>query len=272
MLSITHLLNESQYRLLDLKDQLLGQRDPLIPPRKLMYDGPRDPEIFKQNGAEFFRYYRELCQLQPTESILDVGCGVGRKTRPLVTYLASAARYEGLEINKEGVAWCQETIGRQYPHFHFQWINVYNQRYNPEGTVTATDYRFPFEDNQFDFVVLGSVFTHMRPPEVANYLSEISRVLKPETGRCLISYFLLNATVNDLIKSGKSSRHFAHDLGGFWVDDLALPENAIAFLEDDVQSWYQANGLTIAEPIQYGSWSGQEPHLSYQDLVLAYKT
>src|SRR5215212_9202219 len=91
----------------DLADQLLGRRDALIPPRRMMFDGPRDTAAFVANGAEFLRYYRDLCQLLPDETILDIGSGMGRKTIPLTRYLSQAGCYEGLDVNKVGVDWCQ---------------------------------------------------------------------------------------------------------------------------------------------------------------------
>ena len=71
----------------DATDLLLGRSDPLIPPTRLRFDGPQDFLTFKRNGEEFLRHYIELCDLKPNEKILDVGCGIGRKTVPLTKYL-----------------------------------------------------------------------------------------------------------------------------------------------------------------------------------------
>jgi ubiquinone/menaquinone biosynthesis C-methylase UbiE len=38
---------------------------------------------------------------------------------------------------------------------------------------------------------MKSLFTHIRPAEVENYLREMARVLKPG-GRCLAAFFMLN--------------------------------------------------------------------------------
>src|SRR5262245_17098759 len=115
----------------DLLDQVLGRREPLIPPRRLMFDGPRDVAIFKKNGAEFMRYYLDLCGLCPNEAVLDVGCGMGRKTIPLTTYLSGDGHYEGLDVNRAGIEWCQREIATRFPIFHFQQIDVHSERYNP---------------------------------------------------------------------------------------------------------------------------------------------
>jgi SAM-dependent methyltransferase len=76
-------------------------------------------------------------------------------------------------------------------NFQFYQIDIYDKHYNPAGHCKASEYRFPFPDDSFDFVMLGSVFTHMLPDGVRNYLSEIRQVLAPG-GRCMISYFFLN--------------------------------------------------------------------------------
>lgn len=67
----------------DIINFIRGCTDPLTPPTRLMFDGPSDSLIFKKNGEEFLRYFIELGNLKPNEKILDVGCGIGRKTIPL---------------------------------------------------------------------------------------------------------------------------------------------------------------------------------------------
>lgn len=254
----------------DLADQLLGRRDPLTPPRRMMFDGPRDRAAFAANGAEFLRYYRDLCHLQPDETILDIGSGIGRKTIPLTRYLSQAGRYEGLDVNKMGVDWCQQQITSRFPNFHFQQIDVYSSRYNPTGTQQADNYQVPFAQEHFDFAVLASVFTHMFAAGVQRYLTEIARVLKPGTGRCLISYFLLNPESEQLQSSQASGVYFPAAHGVYRVKSAAQPEDAVAFDEAYIRQIYAACGLEIVQ-IYYGSWCGRKDFLSYQDLILARK-
>src|SRR6516165_10434670 len=85
--------NYVRYKVLVTK--LFGHYASLIPPLELMHDGPVGFEEFKTNGEEFFRYYTELCDLKPNEKMLDVGCGIGRKTFLLTTYLSAEGSYEG---------------------------------------------------------------------------------------------------------------------------------------------------------------------------------
>jgi SAM-dependent methyltransferase len=247
-----------------------GRHADLVPPIELMHDGPQSYKDFKQNGDEFFRHYVKLCGLKPDERVLDVGSGIGRKTLPLVKYLKAGGTYDGLELVKSGVDWCTRKYTSRYPNFRFHLIDVYNELYNPQGKYQAAEYRFPFAAEQFDFVVLNSVFTHMIAGEVENYLGEIARVLRTG-GRCLISFFLLNEESLRLIDAGRSTIELRHQLGPARALSREKPELAIGFDEDYVAQLYPRFGLEIRQPIYYGSWCGRVEFLSYQDQIVAFK-
>ena len=247
-----------------------GKKNALVPPPELMHDGPQSYKEFKQNGDEFLRHYLSLCDLKPHEHMLDVGSGIGRKTLPLVGYLNERGSYDGLELVKSGVDWCREKYTAKYPNFRFHLIDVYNGLYNPVGRYRATEYRFPFEDEQFDFVVLNSVFTHMVAEEEQNYLREVARVLKTG-GRCLISFFLVNEESLGLIEEGKNWIKLSHRMGPMLAMSEARPELAIGYDEEYVNELYQSHGLAIRRPIYYGSWCGRKHFLSCQDQIVAFK-
>lgn len=247
-----------------------GRHAGLVPPVHLMHDGPQSYREFKQNGEEFLRFYIDLCGLKPDEHMLDVGSGIGRKTLPLIDYLSTRGSYDGLELVKSGVDWCREKYTSKYPHFRFHLIDVHNDLYNPDGKYKAAEYRFPFEDELFDFVVLNSVFTHMLPLEVENYLGEVTRVLK-RGGRCLISFFLLNDESISLIEQGQGTIQLPYELGPARTMSRERPELAIGYDEEYVVSLYQRHCLEIAGGIFHGTWCGRESSYSCQDQVLAFK-
>jgi ubiquinone/menaquinone biosynthesis C-methylase UbiE len=226
---------------------------------------------FKMVGNRFIRYFKEWAQLQPHAKVLDIGCGPGRIAIPLTEYITSPGEYHGLDIVEEGITWCQEHISPKFPNFHFTQSDIFNKRYNPNGKYSASNYRFPFKDNYFDFIVLTSVFTHMLPEDIKNYLSEISRVLKPG-GYCLITYFLLNDPSGKLIPPPASSIDFAFEIDGCFLTKCKdVPERAIAYREDFIKSLYIKNHLHLVEPIRYGKWSGKDDINSYQDIIIAFK-
>jgi len=260
---------------------IFGRLAPLVPPEALMHDGPPNYQSFQQIGEAALRLYVDLAGLKPDEAMLDVGCGIGRSALYLTEYFSDRARYEGIDIVKSGIDWCTHTITRKRPNFHFQLIDVYNQHYNPEGSLRPSEYRFPFPDDSFDFVTLGSVFTHMLTKDMENYLRQVTRVLKPG-GRCFITWFLLNEESKNLMRSGRSTLNFAYQIDAVsWSINQQQPEKAIAFDERYVLDVYARCGLAIRPPVHYGSWCGRIPtyHVSekaerskdqsYQDLIVA---
>jgi SAM-dependent methyltransferase len=187
---------------------------------------------------------------------------------PLTTYLAPGSRYEGFDINPVGVRWCRETITPRHPNFRFQLADVHNAYYNPAGSQRAADYVFPFDDASFDFVFLGSVFTHMVPEEVDNYLGQIARVLRPG-GRVLATFFLLDEVAEAGIGAGRAVYDFRFARDGHRVVDADDPEYAVAFREWDVLDMVARHGLELLPPVHHGGWSGRRGTESFQDIVVA---
>jgi SAM-dependent methyltransferase len=248
-----------------------------IPPLRLRaYVGGGD---FIDVGDVLLGQLIALGGIKAYEAVLDVGCGIGRVAVPLAKYLDHTGKYDGFDIVKQGIDWCNDNISKKHPNFRFQWAGIYNKTYNTAGKMLAREFTFPYPDGSFDLVFLTSVFTHMLPEDVEHYLGEIRRVLKPG-GRCFITYFLLDNEVYDLIERGKSAFNFQYGDGVYRHDDVNVAESAIAYEEGYVRDLYTKIGLQITGPVYRGSWCGRESFLeyagkdvvtSYQDIVIAIK-
>jgi len=223
-------------------------------------------------GTEFFQYFVRLGGLQPASIFLDVGCGIGRMAAPLTQYLISPdGQYFGFDIDKKGIQWCQQNITKKFPNFQFQTVDVINPYYNPTGKIKACDFVFPYQENFFDFVFLGSVFTHMLPNDLKNYLFQIKHVLK-RGGMCFITYFLLNDRTKNFSRNIKSTYKFKNKHEGYYSNFEENHEAAIAYEEADILKLYKETGLII-KSTHYGSWCVPpiEECLSYQDIITAQK-
>jgi SAM-dependent methyltransferase len=229
-------------------------------------------------GRRWVRYFKDVCELEPDESVLDVGSGNGRVAIPLTALLAPEGRYEGFDIVPAKVKWCADHITPRYPNFRFQLANVVNSRYNPEGIRRASEYTFPFPDHEFDFVFVVTVFSYMLPAEVEHYLFEAARVMRPR-GRLLASFLLLNGDSLRLLEAEDHRRYdpapnsndarFSHDFGDYRVTNEDMPEALVAHREELVLEVYKKVGLRLRQPIDYGRWPGRQVDALNADIIVA---
>jgi len=266
--SFTKSLVKSLYFFLqDIRYYLFRGSNSMVPPPSYACIGFGNYEAI---GKEFFGYFLDLANIKPNHQILDVGCGSGRLALPLTNYLSEEGSYYGFDIIKSEIDWAQKRISSRYPNFHFQHVDVNNNLYRKQAETKAENYEFPFKDESFDFIYLNSVFTHMLPQDIKNYIGEIERVLKPD-GKCLITFFLLNEESKEHIASGKSLINFKYEVDGFLTNNNNTVEDAIALEEKMVRNFFDQAEMEINGPIHYGSWSGRKKYLSFQDILILKK-
>jgi SAM-dependent methyltransferase len=236
----------------------------ISPPRALAFVGGGD---FERTGQEYLRYFTELGGLEPRHNVLDVGCGIGRMAIPLLTYLEEGS-YFGFDVGKEMVRWCQQRISTRREDFEFTWAPVYNRKYNPFGSISGAEYRFPYPDASFDFAFATSLFTHLVLTDAAHYLREIKRVLRPG-GTCLLTFFILTPESLAEVNAHRVSLDFCYPIEGGRTIDAREPEAATAFDVTALETMFVDAGLEIRRPIHYGRWANAPDGLAGQDLVIA---
>lgn len=241
-----------------------SNRDGLLPPAHLRIDYYRtwDPGAFDRAGEQA-RVELVSRGLRPEHRVLDVGSGIGNLALALTGYLHGG--FDGIEIHPEAVKWCQKTITPRFPSFRFHRADLSSRAYNPGGALPANQFRFPFADRSFDYILLASVFTHMLPADVESYVQEIARVLAPG-GRCVCSFFLLNDETRAGVEEHRSFMSFdvAHASGVCRLHSAEVPEAAVAHEEAFVRRIYHENGLLISDVRRGGWWSG---HSDDQDVL-----
>ena len=154
-------------RMADILDRARAN-DHKLPPAMLRFrvSGLIDTRDFYRIGSGCARLIEESLQtagktIAPGVRILDFGCGCGRTLRWLLLRHPNS-EFHGVDVDLEAIKWCTKHLkpGR------FQ--------------ATSPFPPLPFPNNHFDIVYSISVFTHLDECMQDVWLSELSRVLKPD--------------------------------------------------------------------------------------------
>lgn len=263
---LRYFLRRVYYLPIDIYENLTRKRPYGVPPRGKIFIGPGD---YIKLGEKFLGYFTELAGLKPDHSVLDIGCGIGRMALPLTGFLSEKGSYDGFDIVKSGIEWCNKNISEKYPNFKFSYTGLYNQLYNTSDKADAGKFIFPYGDSKFDFVILTSVFTHMMPAEVENYIQEIGRVMKPGA-TCLMSFFIINCESEDLMIKRPTHMNFPINKGFYRLHSSQVDTANVAYDEEWLLEKLENAGLKM-ESIKYGQWCGRNIYFDYQDLLICSK-
>jgi hypothetical protein len=107
-----------------------------------------------------------------------------------------------------------------------------------------------------------SVFTHLVPASANQYAREIARLLKPKSGRALVTFHLTNQAVRT--REETLTMRFTHRCDGYSVGYLSTPEAAY---EQSVARQMLENASLTIEDLSLGKWS-QNPGWTWQDAFL----
>lgn len=242
--------------------------------REQLVPKPAPNDIFVGDGdyveisLEYLRYFIEVGRLEPTDSVLDVGSGIGRMALSLAHYLdPEEGRYLGLDPVKRGISWCQKNITSKFPNCHFYHLDAFHEIYNTSGKLSASAISFPVKDQAIDFIIATSVFSHLYEEDILNYLKEMGRMLS-EKGRIFCTAYLFEGAtppqdihIDHLRFSLQPSlpRQSYHVLG-------YPPLAAVAFAEDYFRDMIDSipNRRAVVFP---GRWRGATGPW-FQDVIL----
>jgi len=176
-------------------------------------------------ASKFYKYAlasNQAFRNRPVGSLLDFGCGWGRCTRLFLRDVPESGLY-GADPNETAIQVCRQHV--------------------PYGCFVNTDRRppLPFRDNLFDLVASYSVFSHLSEINAANWIYELSRVIRP--GGILVAtthaQWLLD-TVEQMQQGQKSVETQWHrNLVRSWPDVKAA------------RAKYEAGGFLFSEAGEY---------------------
>ncbi|WP_235835884.1 class I SAM-dependent methyltransferase [Cognatitamlana onchidii] len=252
----------------DMLDKVMGRTNKYVPPRGSIYTGsPSGAKKYLQQGQNQLQLLKDCITLSPSDKVLDIGSGVGRTAIALSTYINKEGSYDGFDVVKQGVDWCNNGLGMDFPNFKFKYVPIFNDLYN-ESKLKATEFNFPYEDDRFNKIFSFSLFTHMQKEEIQNYFFEIARVLKKE-GLCFSTFFLYNSENEEYIGE-KPNFNFPHKEDDFRLMHKDVKSGNIAFHEDGLKTMLSKANLECVKIID-GFWKDKIRDTSkkeYQDIVV----
>jgi SAM-dependent methyltransferase len=245
-------------------DLIQGRSGELRPPRRLIYTGGGD---FRLIGEQWVAFFEEYAGLNEENNVLDIGSGIGRIAIPMTRFLRG--RYEGFDAVKQGVDWCRKHISKRFPNFRFTYVDLFNDLYKSKG-VNAANFVFPYKEEEFDLACSISVFTHMLPEEVENYLRETHRVLK-NRGYLVASFFILDEDSRRRMAE-YDGLDFRHSYGHYALLDKKVKSANVAFDRGYLLEAVERAGFVL-ERETAGHWCGREKvqAMRFQDILVLRK-
>jgi len=123
--------------------------------------GYTDEEQLRQTGENTVSVLRRTVGIEPTDRILEIGCGIGRVGKILAPI---CAHWTGADISKGMLEVAASRLG-EFDNVSFQELS----------TVGLSE----FEDDTFDVVYCTVVFMHLLEWDRFKYVQEALRVLRP---------------------------------------------------------------------------------------------
>ena len=178
-------------------------------------------------GRSFKAAVAELAQVQPGETVLDLGCGTGTLLQALVAR-QPGARFTGIDPDRQVLGTARRRL----------------QRAPTVELVEGFAQDLPFPDGAFDLVISTLIFHHLPDPVKVSALGEVRRVLAPH-GRFLLVDFgappkrvaRVLLTIGSLFDGRDNMRaNLAGELpqmlvaAGFTVTEISRPQRGVRHL------------------------------------------
>lgn len=172
-----------------------GENDwPVPPPHLRAGYCADDDQGFLHSGEKNIRTMKQILSADEFsftggQRVMEFGCATARLLRWFREY-ANDSEFWGVDVDANLIHWCQTYLS---PPLHFM-------------TISSAPH-LPFEDNYFDLIYAGSVFTHIA--ELADaWFMELRRVVK--IGGRLYLTILDESGIDTILNKKKNTMQFKH--------------------------------------------------------------
>lgn len=128
---------------------------------KLYIAGVEDEKEFSSSAIHTLNVLRATVGINSTDTVLEIGCGVGRVGRDLAPLVK---KWIGCDVSTNMVKYCRERLG-DLPNVEAVEISGYDLK--------------PIPDNSVDLVYCTVVFMHLEGWDRYSYVKEAHRILRP---------------------------------------------------------------------------------------------
>jgi SAM-dependent methyltransferase len=196
-----------------------------------------DEDEIRQNGAKTAEFLRGVLQIQPTDRVLEIGCGIARIGRELAPH---CGEWHGADISGNMVKYAAQRT-RDVPHVHLHEL--------PASNLSI------FTDGYFDAVYSSIVFMHLDKTEMFTYIRDAFRVLAPGGRAYFDTYNILAAEawaefakIVDAFPSGAKPGH---------VSQFSTPQEMGKFMQeagfqDIIIDWEDNPQLVVTVAVKPG--------------------
>lgn len=251
-----------------LREHVIKNKFILIPPQQRNQSGSGEDDFLEMGLILLWNLVNQ--GFKPSDSVLDIGCGIGRMALPATQYLNQHGKYFGIDINLSAISWCHEYIHGRYENFEFAVIDAYNKHYLNRyeyGQNKLVETALPIPSNRiFDCICANSVFTHLLWEEVSFYFEKIPRILRPD-GFFLCTWFLITDETTAGVESKRSLYDFdlTHSGPTYLLKDSKAYSGAIAQSFEEVVGLAHRLGLRLVSPPHFSGWHEGTPG---QDILV----
>lgn len=146
----------------------------------------KNDKAFIKTSVRDVKRLEKYCGLNEESALLDWGCGAGRLAIGVKEHkdLGQVRDYHGVDVQADLITWAQENLAG--PGFRFTYVDVSNERYNPDGSPERT---LSADPSSVDVFYAYSVFSHMNPDDTAGYLDLLGQTLTP-SGKAFVTCFV----------------------------------------------------------------------------------
>ena len=243
-------------------------------------DGYLDEYLSLKNTVYPFLY--ETSQLNANSATLDFGCGFG--TLASAYYLAgnSSGSYYGYDTNPKAVRFCSNAyrnnnrftffgpkIDRTTNYVTNKRLTTANEAYvrRKKAHPSSEDLAKLLGQTKLSCQFSLSVFTHMWPEDAVQTLRGFREFSNGET-TFINTWLVLDETAIAAVNLGSADRVLPIEVGGVYTYSQLNPLVCTAYPIEKLRQVYLEAGHQIID-IKFGSWSGRNNGVTYQDIVIS---